>query len=395
MKVDIAVVGAGPAGAASALGALREDPSLEVALLDRARFPRDKACGDGVAPQVIDLLEAAGVRGVTDGLVPVHRLRLTRGTIEVERDMTRPAWVVPRTLFDQRLVAAAADAGGTVLHHRVRTLQQRRRAVVLDDLEARIVIAADGAHSTVRRALGHPRGPTALALRGYAPTSGGRTGAQVITFGSERQPSYAWSFDRGDGTANVGYGELLTTRRPAPSRQHLLERLEHLLPGASEGASDWRGHPLPLSGWAGPALGTQRVLLTGDAAGLVNPMTGEGIYYAVATGLLAGRAAAAALRADDGHTAVDRYSRAVRRELAAHLKHTAVAARLCLSGRVLDAGIRAASRDQRVFDDLTELGLAKGRITLPMALALIGSMVGAPTGQPPASTHQKEQPCEY
>ena len=283
-----------------------------------------------------------------------------------------------------------------MLHERIRTLQQRRRTVVLDgELEARVVIAADGAHSVVRRALGHPRGQTALALRGYAPTSRGRVGAQVIAFGSEGQPSYAWSFDRGDGTANVGYGELLTARRPAPSRRQLVERLEQLLPGASDGASSWRGHPLPLSGWTGPALGAQRVLLAGDAAGLVNPMTGEGIYYAVATGLLAGRSAAASLRADDGRTAVDRYSRAVRGELALHLKHTAVAARLCLSGRVLDAGIRAAAREQRVFDDLTELGLAKGRITVPMSCALVGSMVGSLAGQPRASTHQKEQPCEY
>lgn len=393
MRVDVAIVGAGPAGAASALGVLREDPSLDVVLLDRARFPRDKACGDGVAPQVIDLLEAAGVNGVTDGLVPVHRLRLNRGTLEVERQMARPAWVVPRTLFDQRLVDAAAAAGGRVLRQRVRTLRQRGRTVVLDDvLEARIVIAADGAHSAVRRALGYPRGPTALALRGYAPTSRGRAGVQVISFGAERQPSYAWSFDRGDGLANVGYGELLTTRRAAPSRQQLLERLEALLPGTSEGASDWRGHPLPLSGWAGPALGGQRVLLAGDAAGLVNPMTGEGIYYAVATGLLAGRAAAASLGADDGRTAAGRYSRAVRRQLAGHLKHTAVAARLCLSGRVLDAGIRAATRDQRVFDDLTELGLAEGRITAAMARGLIGSMVGSLGGRTPA-TYQEEESC--
>ncbi|MGC3004654.1 NAD(P)/FAD-dependent oxidoreductase, partial [Streptomyces sp. G35A] len=63
---DLAVIGAGPAGAAAALGALRADASLRVALLDRADFPRDKACGDGVAPHVLDLLAEAGVTGLVD-----------------------------------------------------------------------------------------------------------------------------------------------------------------------------------------------------------------------------------------------------------------------------------------------------------------------------------------
>ena len=362
----LVIVGAGPAGAATALGALSVDPGLRVTLLDRADFPRDKSCGDGVAPHVLDLLEEVGVTGLLDDRVPVTRLRLTRDGRSVDRAMARPAWVVPRRVLDARLVEAAQAAGATL---------ERRRVRGLDELaSAGVVVGADGAHSVVRRALGAPIGRTALALRGYAPTPREHRGVQRIVFGTARQPAYAWSFDRGDGLANVGYGEVLDGDRQPPTRALLLERLEELLPGATAGGTGWVGHHLPLSSarWRPPS---GRVLLVGDAARLVNPMTGEGIFYAVATGIAAGRAAAEALAAGDAAGAGRRYSRATRPLLARHLRHTALASRLCGSGRVLDAGLRASARDQRVFDDLVELGLARGRITPSLVTGLARSLV--------------------
>ncbi|SDE27317.1 NAD(P)/FAD-dependent oxidoreductase [Streptomyces prasinopilosus] len=381
---DLAVVGAGPAGAATALGALRAAPELRVALLDRAVFPRDKACGDGVAPHVLDLLAGVGVTGLLDDRVPVGRLRLGRGGLAAERPMARPVWVVPRRVLDARLVDAAVAAGAHLLCHRVRDLRQRAGAVVLDgELSAAVVVGADGAHSVVRRALGRPRGPMALALRGYAPVGSGRRGVQVIEFGTRHQPSYAWSFDRGDGLANVGYGEFLHQDRPTPTRAHLLERLEALLPGATEGGRHWAGHHLPLS-TARRRLPTGRVLLVGDAACLVNPLTGEGIHYAVATGIAAGRAAAAALRDGRPEQAGQRYARATRPILLPHLRHTALAARLARSAHVLEAGLRASAADQRVFDDFVELGLARGRLTPAVALGLGRAFVAClrPSGRP-------------
>jgi menaquinone-9 beta-reductase len=354
---DLVVVGAGPAGAAAALGALAAEPGMSVLLLDRHDFPRDKACGDGIAPHVFDRLAEVGVSGLVDDRTPVRRLVLQRGPLAADRLMERPAWVVPRMLFDQRLVQAAQATGAELRRHRVRTIDILRSSVRVDDFEARMVVGADGAQSVVRRALGVRAGPTALALRGYAPTPVGPAARQVIVFGTARQPSYAWSFDRGDGWSNVGYGEQLSPNRAHPTRAELLAQLEVLLPGATSGGTDWRGHHLPLSTWSWrPQAG--RVLLAGDAAGLINPMTGEGIYYAVATGLLAGRAAATS---KDG-SAGSEYRRSAARLLGRHFRHTALAARLTRSGRVLDAGITAAAADQRVFNDLVEIGLANGHL---------------------------------
>jgi len=356
---DLVVVGAGPAGAAAALGALAADPSLSVLLLDRHEFPRDKACGDGIAPHVLDLLAGVGVTGILDDWTPVRRFVLNRGAAGVDRELSRPTWVVPRTVFDQRLVDAARKAGAQFVRRRVRGLTIRPGSVGVDDLEARFVVGADGAHSVVRRELGLKSGPVALAIRGYAPTPPARAASQVIAYGPGRQPSYAWSFDRGDGWSNVGYGELLAGTRP--TRTDLLNHLEKLLPGATDGGESWWGHHLPLAGWTWrPHRGP--VLLAGDAAGLINPMTGEGIYYAVATGLLAGRAIADALRAGSPDAGTP-YRRRTSRLLSRHLRDTAVVAQLSRSDRILDAGIRAAAADQHVFDDLVELGLADGGLT--------------------------------
>jgi flavin-dependent dehydrogenase len=283
--------------------------------------------------------------------------------------MRRPAWVVPRRVFDERLVRTAVGAGAQLRRHRVREIERRPGEVVLDrEVRARVVVGADGAHSLLRRRTGAGSGRSALALRGYAPVAADRAAEQRIAFGTGRYPSYAWSFDCGDGTANVGYGELLHPARVAPTRPQLLDRLEELLPGATEGGTGWRGHHLPLSGarWSHPA---GRVLLAGDAAGLVNPLTGEGIYYAVATGALAGQVAAAA-PPDPGRA----YRVAVRDLLGSHLRHTALAGRLVAAGSVLDAGMRAAAGDQRVFDDLVELGLGRGRITGRTAGGIAGRL---------------------
>lgn len=384
---DLAVVGCGPAGSAAALGALRVDPSLRVALLDRAEFPRDKSCGDGVAPQVIDLLAGVGVSGIVDDQVPVTRLRLDRGAVGVDRAMARPAWVIPRSVFDLRLVDAARAAGATLLRHRVRDLAQRSSVVLDDEVEALTVVGADGAHSVVRRALGLAPGPMAVALRGYTPTPTHRSHRQIIVFDTTRRSAYAWSFDRGDGLANVGYGELPERRQDRPTRGQLMERLDALLPGAADGGpGDWKGQQLPLAtGRWRPPRG--RVLLAGDAAGLVNPMTGEGIYYAVATGLAAGRAAAEAVVAGAPATAGTRYAKATERLLAGHLRHVTAAAWLCRSTSVVEAGLRASGAHQDVFDDLVELGLARGRITSTMVRGLVRELPGTIRAQRAPRSH--------
>jgi flavin-dependent dehydrogenase len=221
--------------------------------------------------------------------------------------------------------------------------------------------------------LGLPLGRRALAIRGYGPTPADRRGTQVIRYGDRRQPAYAWAFDRGDGLSNIGYGELLPEvgQGEPPSRALLLEQLEELLPGSVAPGDHWRGHHLPLSGfrWHQP---DGRVLLAGDAAGLINPMTGEGIYYAIATGIAAGETAVRSRH--EGGEAGALHRQMVRRLLGRHLKHTWVASRLAEHAVIVDGGIRVARRDRRVFDEMVELGLGDGRISGRLVAGLVAGL---------------------
>jgi geranylgeranyl reductase family protein len=355
---DVVVVGGGPAGAACAVAARRADPAARVLVLDRARFPRDKVCGDGIAPEALDVLAGLGIDtgALTQGYASVPRLRLrSPGGTTVERVMHRPARVVPRAVLDSRLLTAALASGAQFRRHTVRRLEVCPTHVVVDGvLTAGVVVGADGAESVVRRALGAAPNPPhrlAIAIRGYAPVPAGLEDVQLITTTEQRWPAYAWSFPLGDGRANVGYGELVSG---GVTREGLLAGLDRLLPGVE--AAELRAHRLPLS-TGRPRQPDGRVLLAGDAASLINPLTGEGIFYAVLSGALAGAAAV------HGATAGADYRRALRRRLGRHLLLSSAASWASRWPRVMDAVFRAAADDQRVFDDVVALGLADGRLT--------------------------------
>ena len=191
-------------------------------------------------------------------------------------------------------------------------------------------------------------GTVALAIRGYAPADHWPSNEQLLRMTVTNWPAYAWVFPIGDGRANVGYGEIL---RDAPlTRAHLEQRLHALLPDAQP--TNLRAHRLPLS-TGRPSFAHGRVLLVGDAAALINPLTGEGIFYAVASGALAG---AAAVGPDPGRS----YSAALHARLGRHLRHTDLAALLTGTPRMIDAAVAAAGRDQGVFDSFVDLGLGDG-----------------------------------
>ena len=295
---DLIVVGAGPAGSAAAVSALRERPDARVLILDREPMGRDKVCGDGVAPHALAELDRLGIRA-TEPEEEVASVRLVApGGGGESAVVDSPGRVVPRAQFDERMLRAAVAAGAEFRVERVTTVEQGPAASTahVNAHASRVVIGADGSNSIVRRAIGEPsnRGRAlAVAIRGYAPTPADAPREIVLHWDSRRAGGlcYAWAFPTAHGTTNVGYG--MSSAAPGHDRAHLVRRLGELLPDYDLAGVELKGHTLPLTVQKPrPAVG--RVLLVGDAASLISPFTGEGIYSAIVSGALAGRAAVTA-----------------------------------------------------------------------------------------------------
>ncbi|HUR50248.1 MAG TPA: geranylgeranyl reductase family protein [Acidimicrobiales bacterium] len=307
---DVIVVGAGPAGAAAAIVLARAGRRVIVA--DRARFPRDKCCGDGITgaalPRLRDLgLDASRVASWRDVDRSVFVSQSGRSlALETGGGRRGVLAVATRADLDAALLDVARRAGARVVEEaRLDSAALTADGVSLEfervgSLHASFVIAADGAWSPTRRALQ----PTEVAIpkwqaaRTYVEGVEGAAAAEArVWFDADLLPGYAWSFPLGDGRANVGVGALRTA---GGGGGWIVRRLGSLLQSdhvrsflgeasSSEGrAAVW---PIPTELKRENLIGGQgRALFAGDAVGATDPMTGEGIAEALQTGTLAAEA---------------------------------------------------------------------------------------------------------
>jgi geranylgeranyl reductase family protein len=353
VRFDVLVVGAGPAGVAAALTA--HDRGLRTLVVDKATFPRDKTCGDGLTAQALRLLEGLGVdTPAVTGTVAVRQTVLVSPSgLEVELPLPGSgvySAVVPRRELDDALVRTARARGievrtGVPLSQLAQTDDGLRALVGAEEIDAAHVVAADGHWSAVRR-VREPESPTDLgtwhAVRQYF--SGVEDARQWVLFEEDLLPGYAWVFPLADGRANVGFGVL---RRPGVSGKDLkalwpdvLQRpamLRALGPRAV--AQDvHRAWPIPTT-YDPRRLSDDRVLYVGDAASVVDPMTGEGIAQALETGILAADAIA---RGGDAAQVTTRYRDAVERALGRDLRFASLLQRVLGSSLGARGAIRAA-----------------------------------------------------
>lgn len=309
MKADVVVVGAGPAGSAAAAWAARN--GRDVLVIDKAQFPRDKACGDGLTPRAVLEMRRLGLGPWMDGRVRHRGLRMSGFGADVEIEWPGPSFpstssAVPRTELDDRIRMVAVDDGAKMMLGAkavdVRHDASGRVAAVILDSGAEIgcgeLIVADGARSTLGRVLGrewHQETVYGVAIRGYIGTP--RASEPWITSHLELRspegavlPGYGWIFPLGNGEVNIGVGALATAKRPADAA---LRPLMSYYTGLRREEWGFVGEPraglsalLPMGGAVSGVAG-QNWMLIGDAAACVNPLNGEGIDYGLETGRLA------------------------------------------------------------------------------------------------------------
>ena len=308
-RADVVVVGAGPSGSAAAAWARRR--GRDVLVIDSARFPRDKACGDGLTPRAVAELELLGLGPWLDGRIRHRGLRMSGFGADVEVDWPGPSFppmssAVPRTELDDVIRRVAVDEGAEMLLGSkavdvAHDASGRVSVVTLGDgteIGCTELIVADGARSTLGRALGrtwHQQTVYGVAIRGYLATP--RSDEPWITSHLELRspegkvlPGYGWIFPLGNGEVNIGVGALATTKRPADMA---LRPLMSYYTGLRREEWGFVGEPraglsalLPMGGAVSGVAGPNWMLV-GDAAACVNPLNGEGIDYGLETGRLA------------------------------------------------------------------------------------------------------------
>ena len=326
---DVIVVGAGPGGSAAAHALAQA--GLDVLLLEKTSFPREKVCGDGLTPRAVKTLVDMGIDTSEDnGFIRNRGLRIIGGEHTLELPWpdlaTYPGYglVRPRLDFDE-LLARTAQKAGVRLHERTNVTGPVLEAgrvvgVTARDAEKRevtfrapVTIAADGVSARLALALGiHKRDdrPMGVAVRRYftSPRHDDdmlESWLELRAPNGDLLPGYGWVFGVGDGTSNVGLGILNTTKAWQDTNyRKLMSEWTASMPAEWQFAEEHAKGPvlgaaLPMAFNRQPHY-RDGLLLVGDAAGAVNPFNGEGIAYAMESGRLAAEVVVQALARAEG-----------------------------------------------------------------------------------------------
>lgn len=361
MVADVVVVGGGPAGAAAGITLARA--GRQVVLVDKAVFPREKCCGDGLTAGALRLLDDLGLdpgavaswQVVDDVVIRSPSGRQT--TFPLPRGQGQFAAVARRADLDDALLDVARRAGVHVREGAPVTgvdADAERVVVTVDDgspLTAPYVVAADGMWSPTRKLVGAAtpgyRGEW-HAFRQYFAGVGPRAATELfVWFEPDLLPGYAWSFPLPDGRANVGFGiarDATNVQDMARLWPDLLARphVREVLGDAAVAEGPHRAWPIParVDAVARTAAGG-RVLFAGDAAAATDPLTGEGIAQALLTGILASEAVLAAGPGRPDEAAAG-YDRAVDRALVADHRMSVLLQRALRHRKGARAALRVA-----------------------------------------------------
>lgn len=304
---DVAIVGAGPAGSAAAWFLAKD--GLKVALLDKFNFPRDKTCGDGLTPRAVKMLDEIGLLPQVQekarqcsAITIRHSDQVTyRLELSQLKDLPDHILVLPRLILDDLLREHAVAAGAEFIPHSkvtglARTPDGTAQVAIegRESLACRLVIVATGANNNILRDNGllNKTPPVNLAARTYFENVEDLDDTTVLFFDEVDLPGYGWVFPTGPGTANIGCGVFFDSPTPQPSQ--LRQMIEHhpylrrILRNAKQ-VGPIKGFPLRTD-FSPAHAGNDWILVVGESLGLVNPISGEGIDYALESAHLAAEA---------------------------------------------------------------------------------------------------------
>lgn len=323
MEADLAIVGAGPAGAAAACHFSRA--GFRVVLMDQQAFPRDKVCGDFVGPWALQEIDRLGLfseapfrdaNKIFRAEFYLNGNKIVEAPIPHLPGLRNYGLCIPRLQMDHAIASAAIESGAHLLQARVTGYETDANGVTvyyqdgarMQSLRARLLLGADGSTSLIARILRGKQVPKCdriIAVRAYFGGVSGQIDQAALYADASVFPGYYWLFPLGADSANVGIGMLLETW-PA-NGEHLRQRLLNLIRSGSAIRGRLANSVMhgKIVGWPlstfDPRLSVvaDRVALIGEAAGLINPLNGEGIQYALHSARWSFEAMADALSGDD------------------------------------------------------------------------------------------------
>ncbi len=403
---DVIIVGAGPAGSNTAISYKNLNPELNIGIFDKSQFPRDKSCGDAIGPGVINALKRFGNEHILDDepevisttLFGPKNIGIQNYIPEVQNKEDSVVYVIPRLDLDNRIFNLAKSLGvDSYEEYRYMGFQKnldetisvtfKNSAGTEETYITKLLVGADGANSRVRKDLNLNQNTDwhkAIAIRAYIDSPNYleifKERSLMFEINVSALRGYAWAFPSKGTLINIGIGMPLSLfKKENKNINDMLDDFIKTLEGRGvivENLRMEKSYMLPFAS-SRPKLAHDRVALVGDAGSMINPMSGEGIFYGMESGFLLAQSThnLLDLSKEKINFGIKAYEKSFNKRFSKHYLSCALARLVLQSPFMTQRLLAVAAIDQHTIDFVVELLFDEARLTLKEVFLLGGKFL--------------------